>query len=94
MEIEENGACISLNTFDGVLEYKRKTENKIAHLEIALKEEKDKLEKFNKYMCYNCEHSWVDDHIDCLDGYRLAVPIRYCENCEMNYQTFLSITKS
>ena len=44
MEIEENGACISLNTFDGVLEYKRKTENKIAHLEIALKEEKDKLE--------------------------------------------------
>ena len=43
MEIEENGSCISLNTFDGVLEYKRKTENKIAHLEIALKEEKEKL---------------------------------------------------
>ena len=53
MEIEENGACISLNTFDGVLEYKRKTENRIAHLEIALKEEKEKMEKFNKYMCYN-----------------------------------------
>ena len=57
MEIEENGACISLNTFDGVLEYKRKTENKIAYLEIALKEEKEKLEKFNKYMCYKCKHS-------------------------------------
>ena len=43
MEIEENGACILLNTLDGVLEYKRKTENKIVHLEIALKEEKEKL---------------------------------------------------
>ena len=39
MEIEENGSCILLNTFDGVLEYKRKTENKVVHLEIALKEE-------------------------------------------------------
>ena len=94
MEIEENGACISLNTFDGVLEYKRKTENKIAYLEIALKEEKEKLEKFNKYMCYKCKHSWIDDHIDCLEGYKLAVPIRYCEYCELNYNTFLSIIKS
>lgn len=93
MEIQENGSCILLNTFDGVLEYKRKTDNRIVQLELALKEEKEKLEKFNKYMYYKCEHSWVDDHIDCLEGYKLAVPIRYCEHCEMNYQTFLSITK-
>ena len=52
MEIEENGSCILLNTFDGILEYKRKTSNNIARLEIALKEEKEKMEKFNKYMCY------------------------------------------
>ncbi len=93
MEIEENGYCILLNTLDGVLEYKRKTENKIVYLEIALKEEKEKLEKYNKYLCYKCSHSWIDDHIDCLDGYKLAVPIRYCKYCELNYNTFLSITK-
>ena len=93
MEIQENGTSILIHTFDGVLEYKRKTENRIVHLELALKEEKEKLEKFNKYMCMFCQHNWIDDHIDCLDGYKLAVPIRYCEHCEMNYQTFLSITK-
>lgn len=93
MEIEENGSSILIHTFDGVLEYKRKTENRIVHLELALKEEKEKLEKFNKYMCRFCQHNWIDDHIDCLEGYKLAVPIRYCQHCEMNYQTFLSITK-
>ena len=94
MEIEENGSCILLNTFDGILEYKRKTSNNIARLEIELKEEKEKMEKFNKYMCYKCDHNWIDDNIDCLDGYKLSIPIRYCLYCEMNYNTFLSITKS
>ena len=50
MEIEENGSCILLNTFDGILEYKRKTSNNIARLEIELKEEKEKMEKCNHYI--------------------------------------------
>ena len=52
------------------------------------------MEIFNKYMCYKCDHNWIDDNIDCLDGYKLSIPIRYCLYCEMNYNTFLSITKS
>ena len=93
MEIEENGSCILLNTFDGILEYKRKTSNKIARLEIALKEEKEKMGKFNCFLSNTCSHSWIDDHIDSMAGYKLSIPISYCEYCEMNYKTFLSITK-
>ena len=93
MKIEENGAKIVLNRIDTILEFKRKSSNKIANLEIELKEEKEKLVKFNSFLSKTCSHSWIDDHIDCLDGYKLSVPIRYCEHCEMNYQTFLSITK-
>ena len=93
MEIEENGAKIILNRIDTILEFKRKSSNKIAQLQIALKEEKEKLHKFNSFLSNTCSHSWIDDHIDSMAGYKLSIPIRYCEYCEMNYKTFLSITK-
>ena len=57
MEIEENGSCILLNTFDGVLEYKRKSENivedkKYHHWAYTSDDSMNKILKFSMYCLY------------------------------------------
>jgi hypothetical protein len=62
----------------------------INHLETSIKElnnlvyyKKELLEKLISYQQKTCQHDWVLDSIDQLNGYSECLNIKYC--CKCNY---------
>ncbi len=44
------------------------------------------LEKLLKKQQSNCQHVWINDSIDKMDGYTECFPIKYCRECEISYK--------
>ena len=85
MEVTVNNAKVILTDIGSVIEWKVKTENEVNRLTQTLKEKKETLDDIYKYLYKNCEHEIVNDFVDQMDGYKLAVPIKYCKICELTF---------
>ena len=85
MEVTVNNAKVILTDIGSVIEWKVKTENEVNRLTQTLKEKKETLDDIYKYLYKNCEHEIVNDFVDQMDGYKLAVTIKYCKICELTF---------
>ena len=85
MEVTVNNAKVILTDIDSVIEWKKKTEREVNSLTHTLKEKKETLDNIYKYLYKNCKHEIVNDFVDQMDGYKLAVPIKYCKICELTF---------
>ena len=85
MEVCINGCNVILTDTNSVIEWKKKTENEINRLNYELEEKKELLKDIYKYLYENCNHEIVEDYVDQMKGYKLSVPIKYCEKCELSF---------
>lgn len=80
LQYDKNTLKDSIRTIKDLIFFK---EREIQTLKSELEEKENKLRVTISNLIKVCDHSWVDDHIDLLDGYKLSQPIRYCVKCEL-----------
>lgn len=85
MEIVVNNCQVVLGDIDSIISHKKKLVRQIHNLKLLLEESEESLAKFQKYLATNCEHEWVVDSIDSIQGYKEGQLIKYCENCELSF---------
>lgn len=64
-----------------IINYKDTLEQEIISMKNKLIQYNIEFEKVQKFILENCQHEWIDDHIDQMNGYKQAIPIRYCDKC-------------
>ena len=83
MEITVNGCKVQMTSLPDIISYKKRLYQDIVNLKEELKEKEAELKKFKTYLQYNCNHIWVTDSVDQMNGYRQGILIKYCEKCEL-----------
>ena len=62
-------------------------EDEIKKLKENIMEKETQIRKMRVRIAENCQHEWETDYIDCINGYKLSVPIKYCKLCELTDAT-------
>jgi len=70
-----------------IINYKNYLEREIISMENKLKDYSVEFESVKGFILNNCEHEWINDNVDQLEGYRLSVPITYCSKCYLTNNT-------
>ena len=69
------------NSIQHIINYKNYLEREIISMENKLKDYSVEFENVKTFIFNNCKHEWINDNIDQMEGYRLSVPIKYCNKC-------------
>tara|TARA_Y100000817_G_C16450298_1_gene364723 strand:+ start:191 stop:451 length:261 start_codon:yes stop_codon:yes gene_type:complete len=83
MEITVNGCKVEMTGLNDIISYKKRLYQDIVNLKEELKEKEEELKRFETYLQYNCNHNWITDSVDQMNGYRQGILIKYCEKCEL-----------
>ena len=83
METTVNGCKVEISGLPDIISYKKRLYQEIVNLKEELKEKEAELKKFETYLQYNCNHIWITDSVDQMNGYRQGILIKYCEKCEL-----------
>ena len=83
MEITVNGCKVEMTGLNDIISYKKRLYQDIVNLKEELKEKEAELKKFETYLQYNCNHIWITDSVDQMNGYRQGILIKYCDKCEL-----------
>ena len=75
------------NSIQHIINYKNYLEREIISMEHKLKDYTIEFENVKTFILNNCKHEWVNDNIDQMEGYKLSVPIKYCNKCQSTYNT-------
>jgi len=87
LNIIENGCVENLSSIKDIIEYKKKLQQKIFNMKIELKDGEKNLKEIKSFLRIYCNHCWKVDYIDSMKGYKEGVSIKYCEKCELNFNT-------
>tara|TARA_Y100000996_G_scaffold411316_1_gene395235 strand:+ start:1141 stop:1389 length:249 start_codon:yes stop_codon:yes gene_type:complete len=74
------------NTEKALYDIRDKLTDEIHSLNNELFEKKLRLNTVMNIIRKNCEHVWITDYIDSINGYKESQMIKYCEKCEATYQ--------
>ena len=85
MDITVNGCVVTLEDLGSIISYKKKMSQTVFNLKRDLQEKQSELKRVETYLRCYCNHSWVTDSIDSMKGYKQGIIIKYCENCELNF---------
>jgi len=75
------------NSIQHIINYKNYLEREIISMENKLKDYSAEFENVSTFILNNCKHEWINDNIDQMEGYRLSVPIKYCNKCSLTDST-------
>ena len=84
MEITVNGCKVEMTSLPDIISYKKRLYQSIVNLREELKEKEADLKKVETYLKYNCQHNWITDSVDSMEGYKQGIIIKYCEKCELS----------
>ena len=84
MEITVNNCKVVLCDMQSIISYKIKTYQEVVNLKEELKEKEEDLKKAETYLKFNCNHNWITDSIDSMEGYKEGIIIKYCTECELS----------
>ena len=84
MDIMINGCCVEITHLADIISFKKKTYQEIVNLKEELKEKEEDLKKAETYLKFNCNHNWITDSIDSMEGYKEGIIIKYCTECELS----------
>ena len=70
------------NSFNDMRYYKKILLEDIRILKDKLFEKELELKQLNTNIIENCDHEWIIDYIDSIQGYKLSQRIKYCKKCE------------
>jgi peptidoglycan hydrolase CwlO-like protein len=82
MDIIINDCVTSITDIHDIISFKKKTYRQIINLKEELREREEELKKAETYLLYNCDHNWVTDSIDNMNGQQCTI-IKYCTECEL-----------
>ncbi len=75
------------NSIQHIINYKNYLEREIISMENKLKDYSVEFENVKTFILNNCKHEWINDNVDQMEGYRLSVPIKYCNKCCLSKNT-------
>ena len=84
MEVMINGCRVEINGLSDIIAYKKRLYQEVVNLREELKEKEADLKKVETYLKYNCQHNWITDSVDSMEGYKQGIIIKYCEKCELS----------
>ena len=84
MEVMINGCRVEINGLPDIIAYKKRLYQEVVNLREELKEKEADLKKVETYLKYNCQHNWITDSVDSMEGYKQGIIIKYCEKCELS----------
>ena len=84
MEVMINGCIVEINGLPDIISYKKRLYQEVVNLREELKEKEADLKKVETYLKYNCQHNWITDSVDSMEGYKQGIIIKYCEKCELS----------
>lgn len=75
------------NSIQHIINYKNYLEREIISMENKLKDYSVEFENVKTFILNNCKHEWINDNVDQMEGYKLSVPIKYCNKCYLTNNT-------
>ena len=84
MEVMINGCRVEIKGLSDIIAYKKRLYQEVVNLREELKEKEADLKKVETYLKYNCQHNWITDSVDSMEGYKQGIIIKYCEKCELS----------
>ena len=83
METTVNGCKVEISGLPDIISYKKRLYQEIVNLKEELKEKEAELKKFETYLQYNCNHIWITDSVEQMNGYRQGILIKKKKKCEL-----------
>ena len=75
------------NKMQLLINYKDFLEREIISAKNKLLDYNKEFDKVKKYIYDNCNHEWINDNIDQMEGYKQSISIKYCDKCLLTKTT-------